>query len=353
MADARQRRGYLDWLRGVAVLIMIEAHVMDSWTADPFRQSRVFGWALIVGGFGAPLFLFLAGISVALSAASKARRSGDAAASRAVVRRGLEIFGLAFVFRLQSWILTSGPAYHLLRVDILNIMGPSIAAAAALWGLGKSSLARSLAFGVTALVLCLATPPVRAAAWLSALPDPLEGYLRPIPGLTNFVVFPWAGFLFAGGAIGVLIERRRTADAESRLQRALAAGAAGLLVAAFGGSYLPSVYSRGSSFWTSSPSYFAIRCAILTLTVVAAYLWERRSDRPTWSPVQQLGRTSLFIYWIHVEMVYGDVSRSLHRRLSLVQAVVALSCFAVLMLGVSLAKDAIARRARFRARDQS
>ena len=354
MADARQRRGYLDWLRGIAVLVMIQAHVIDSWTAEPFRQSREFGWAIIVGGFGAPLFLFLAGVSVAFSAASKARKSGDAPrAARAVARRGLEIFGLAFVFRLQSWVLSGGPARNLLRVDILNIMGPSIVAAAALWGLVKSTRGRAVAFAAAAIAVSLATPPIRSAAWLSAMPDPLEAYVRPIPGLTNFVAFPWAGFVFAGGLIGVLIEARRTRALETRLQGALAIGGAAVLVLAFSASYLPSIYARGSSFWTSSPSYFAFRCAVLTLAVVVAYAWERRSEAPRWSPLQQLGRTSLFIYWIHVEMVYGDVSRALHRRLSLTEAFMALAAFAVLMLGVSMAKDRVVARYRRRATDRS
>ena len=26
------RRGYIDWLRGISVLIMIEAHTLDAWT---------------------------------------------------------------------------------------------------------------------------------------------------------------------------------------------------------------------------------------------------------------------------------------------------------------------------------
>jgi uncharacterized membrane protein len=41
MADGRLRRGYLDWLRGLAVLIMIETHVLDSWTRFPDRETRV------------------------------------------------------------------------------------------------------------------------------------------------------------------------------------------------------------------------------------------------------------------------------------------------------------------------
>jgi len=35
----------------------------------------------------------------------RATANDQAAASRAVVRRGLEIFGLAFLFRVQAWVL--------------------------------------------------------------------------------------------------------------------------------------------------------------------------------------------------------------------------------------------------------
>src|SRR3954453_205128 len=85
------RRAYLDWLRGIAVLIMIEAHLIDSWTGAPDRHTKLFEWSMVLGGFGAPLFLLLAGVAVSLSAGSKARRgAGDKAAALAVMRRGLE-----------------------------------------------------------------------------------------------------------------------------------------------------------------------------------------------------------------------------------------------------------------------
>jgi hypothetical protein len=79
------------------------------------------------------------------------------------------------------------------------------------------------------------------------------------------------------------------------------------------------------------------------LAVALGYLWERRSHDPWWSPLQQLGRTSLFIYWIHVEMVYGAVSRPLHHALSFREAWVMLAAFVLLMLGVSMAKDRLVR----------
>ena len=52
------RRPYLDWLRGIAVLIMIEGHTLDSWTRTADRQSPWYQWAIVVAGYGAPIFLF-------------------------------------------------------------------------------------------------------------------------------------------------------------------------------------------------------------------------------------------------------------------------------------------------------
>jgi len=41
----RSRLDWLDWLRGVAVLIMIEAHTVDAWTRVADRSTLVFGRA--------------------------------------------------------------------------------------------------------------------------------------------------------------------------------------------------------------------------------------------------------------------------------------------------------------------
>ena len=63
------RRHYIDWARGVAVLIMIHAHVLDAWTAPTERKTIAFGYLNVLAGFAAPLFLWLAGFSLMLSAA--------------------------------------------------------------------------------------------------------------------------------------------------------------------------------------------------------------------------------------------------------------------------------------------
>ncbi|MBI2834520.1 MAG: DUF1624 domain-containing protein [Acidobacteria bacterium] len=337
------RRGYIDWLRGLAVLIMIEAHTVDAWTLLLDRTTPIFRWAMVVGGFGAPLFLFLAGVAVALSAAAKERKTADASrAAAAVRRRGWEIFGLAFLFRLQALIINQGSPGGLLKVDILNVMGPSIVIAAWLWQVGRTTRGRVIAGLLATIAFAMMTPIVRATPLLTPLPDPIEWYLRPYPGRTNFTMFPWAAFVFSGLIAGSLLEGTSEAR-ERRVHVWLAAVAALTTAASYGSSFLPSIYTA-SSFWTSSPTFLFMRVGLLTLVLPLAYLWERRPTGRRWSPMQQFGRTSLFIYWIHVEMVYGWLSQPLHRALPIGWVFGAFAVFTGFLFGVSLLKTWIVRR---------
>jgi surface polysaccharide O-acyltransferase-like enzyme len=214
-------------------------------------------------------------------------------------------------------------------------------AAAWLWGVARTPRGRLLAFLGATLALAFLTPPVRATALLDVLPDPLEGYLRPRPGYTNFAVFPWAAFVFAGAFVGVLVDLTRTRAAERRLNLWLGAAGAALALGAYGASYLPTPYAR-SDFWTSSPSFFFLRTGVLVSAIAAAYAWHQRPGAESrFSPLQQMGRTSLFIYWIHIELIYGLVVRPLHKSLTLGQAWLGVLVFALVMLLASLVKDRV------------
>jgi uncharacterized membrane protein len=337
------RQAYLDRVRGLAVLVMIEAHVLDGWTRVAERQRPGFGYAMILGGFGAPLFLFLAGVSLVLSAESKFRKSGDFARSwHAVHMRGWQIFGLAFLFRLQSYILTAGySGIGLLKVDILNVMGPALAFAGFAGGRVRSSGRRTALFAIIAIAIAMAAPIVRITPLLNWLPDPIEWYFRPSPTRTNFTLFPWTAFLFAGAVVGQVLSRQRESAHPGRIQLALAVVSLVIGAAGYGASFLPSIYER-SEFWTTSPTFFFLRVGLIALLVPVTYMWEQAPWRgivSRWSPIEELGRASLFVYWIHVEMVYGFISRPLRRNLSFQTAIVADVIFSVFLLGLVLLKN--------------
>ncbi|NBQ43424.1 MAG: hypothetical protein EBU23_13340, partial [Mycobacteriaceae bacterium] len=104
----------------------------------------------------------------------------------------------------------------------------------------------------------MTTPLVRQASGLAMLPDPIEAYIRPVVSLSNFALFPWAAFLFAGAIVGELVAWARPAlsEVEGASERLLQLGLlmAGLLGIGLGywASFQPSIYPV-ANFWTSSP----------------------------------------------------------------------------------------------------
>jgi len=324
---------------------MIEAHVLDAWTRLGDRDTTAYSYAMILGGFGAPLFLLLAGVMFVLSAESKYRKDGDLqAAWGGVARRGWQIFGLAFLFRLQSFVLGGGynPA-GLLKVDILNVMGPAIVLMAVVGSRSKSRMNRSVWFAIVTVAIAMLTPIVRTTSLLAWIPGPVEWYLRPSPARTNFTLFPWGGFVFAGAVIGEVITDLRTADRAFRIQMAIAAAGLTMMVVSYEMALLPSIYAA-SDFWTSSPTFFFLRVGVMALVLSLTYFWEIAPWRGLigqWSPIEELGRASLFVYWIHVEMVYGLLSRPLRRNLSLPTAIAADVAFSAFILGLVVLKNRV------------
>src|SRR4051812_49219282 len=125
----KTRLAYIDWMRGLACLLMFQTHCYDSWLGGSARQSRFFMYSQLGGTFPAPLFLFLAGISFAL-VTGKLRRNDlpPNRIARSTIRRGAEIFGFGLLFRLQEFLVSWGwaPKSDLFRVDILNNIGVSM-----------------------------------------------------------------------------------------------------------------------------------------------------------------------------------------------------------------------------------
>ncbi|HEX6211956.1 MAG TPA: heparan-alpha-glucosaminide N-acetyltransferase domain-containing protein [Methylomirabilota bacterium] len=331
------RLGYLDWLRGLAVLIMMEAHAFDAWTQPAAKAGVVYSRLMMLGGMGAPLFLFLAGVAVSLAGAAHLRRGRSTAeASRRIQRRGWQIFGYAFLLRLQSFVL--GGFYSpvgLLKVDILNVMGPSIAATAALWGAAASRQRRAALLVVVTLAATTLTPAIRASPVFGWLPDPIEWYIRPAAGHTNFTMFPWGAFVSAGAVLGLALDGAAGRWSASRVQAWVAGTGLVLAGASYWASWQPPLF-RDSSFWTTSPTYFGLRVGLMLLAVATAWAWCSRPWRAPGraSPLEEMGLGSLFVYWVHLELVYGIGGRPLRQRLTLEQSAIAFLALCVVMYGL-------------------
>jgi uncharacterized membrane protein len=311
-------------MRGLACVLMFQTHCYDSWLGGDARKSRFFMWSQLGGTLPAPLFLFLAGISFAL-VTDKLWRNGVPAdeIARTTIRRGAEIFGLGLLFRLQEYLIAWGwaPWSDLLRVDILNTIGLSMMLmGVACWIVLRfySGSHARLALGWTAAGVGMIVSLLSPLLWTSWrprwLPWPLESYLDGVHNLDEpqawlFPIFPWTAFAFIGLAVGfvLLSDGARRRGAATFLSAGT--GGIGLIYMARWLDARPHQLYAAYDFWHTSPNFFLLRVGLLLVVLAAAYLWcSWGAGQWGFSPLIQLGQTSLLVYWVHIEFVYGRLS---------------------------------------------
>ena len=349
------RLAYIDWMRGLACVMMFQTHCYDAWLGGNARKGSFFMWSQVGGTLPAPLFLFLAGISLAL-VTNKLRQKGfnPNQIARTTIRRGGEIFALGLLFRLQEFVIAWGwaPWSDLLRVDVLNIIGVSLMLMGgvcwivlALADRFQGSPSRlpvavaGTAVGV-ALAISLLTPLLWTTWRARWLPWPLESYINGVhnvgqPQATLFPIFPWAGFAFAGLAVGFLLFSDWARQRQAAMFLSAGAGGVGMIYAARWLDSRPVQLYAVYDYWHTSPEFFLLRVGLLLIVLCAAYAWCRwGAGQWGFSPLIQLGQTSLLVYWVHLEFVYGRFSILPKRVLDIRTASIGLLtiCLAMLLL---------------------
>src|SRR5271166_5628442 len=103
--DASGRLTFLDWSRGLAVVIMLQGHVFHSFDRTDLRTESPFMLSQFLGGLGPAVFLVLTGITLAFLMDRREQQGYDSLGRwKFALRRAGYLFSLAFLFRLQLWL---------------------------------------------------------------------------------------------------------------------------------------------------------------------------------------------------------------------------------------------------------
>ena len=371
----KSRLAYIDWMRGLACVLMFQTHCYDAWLGGQARLGDFYMYSQLGGTFPAPLFLFLAGISFAL-VTEKLVQKGMSVSKVALttIRRGAEILGFGLLFRLQEYLIAWGwaPKSDLLRVDVLNTIGVSMMLMGVLcWivlalcapekGVGAPSFPRSLRKGWesmpraplvfaalgTALTISLITPLLWTIWRPNWLPWPLASYIDGAhnlgtPQSSLFPLFPWSGFAFVGLAIGFILQSPWARSRETRVFFSI--GGVGLVLIEVSRwlDHQPRQLYPVYDYWHTSPEFFLIRVGMLMVILTACYAW-CRWGLAQWgfSPLIQLGQASLLVYWVHIEFVYGRFSILPKRAVGIRIASLGLLMITLMMIALSLLRTRI------------
>ena len=326
----RNRIVFLDWLRGLAAIVMLQGHTFDSFLRPELREQPAFIFSQFFGGQAAAIFLFLTGITFGLGM----NRRDDLPPWHRVtgaLRRARYLFLLAIAFRLQMWIFAfpKQPWIDLFHVDVLNLMG---ATAALLSVLALAQGMRRARWAALAGIVLAALAPVMSALDTTRIPNALRDYFVPS---ASFSMFPWGAYLAFGLAAGTGISFVRRSE-WSRVMQWSALLGFGLLIAGRYFSNLPfSIYSN-SNFWLNSPALVACKLGITLLLGSGAFLWTEYFSEG-WSWVRLLGTTSLAVYWVHVELIYGRWFSSYKASLTMWQCLAVSTVLLAAMVGMSVA----------------
>ena len=312
---------------------MLQGHVFQSFLKSDLRTGGPYMMSQFAGGMPPAIFLFLLGVTFAFLMDSQERK-GVSAAGRmfASMKRSGYLFAAAFAFRIQLWLFTLDFSEwrNIFRVDILNCMGFALLVMSPM-AIFKT-VERIRLCAILGIAIAIASPLVSGVD-VSAWPDIAKHYV--IPDFNFFGFFPWASFVAFGLSAGSILRRLKPEDVPTTMQW-LGWGGVALAFAAYTISSMSSSIYPAVDFWLNSPALIFIKLGAILMLVAFCWIWNLQTTADQWSWVRQFGMTSLLVYWVHIELVYGRWLGNFKENLNVGQTVAAAASIIALMLMLSL-----------------
>lgn len=291
-----------DWLRGVAVLVMIQTHCIAL-----LRPELKTGWFFrhldAVDGLVAPAFLFSAGFALALVQVRAGLAGHRGPQARKSFSRIFEVWLVAGLVNL-IWFPWK-PMFWFLRFDILHCIAASLTVILpVLVALARRPKLLRWVLLAIALLLFAVSP------LAEQLTGPAQLFLNARPGILDettraaFPLLPWAGYVFLGASFGATVGAMKS---ERELWTWIALLMTLGLAAWVFGSTLRNVYPP-HEFWKTNPADAARRWTLVLMLVAIFRLVER-----TWPAIigsraarslAAFGSASLSAYFFHEMLLF-------------------------------------------------
>ena len=309
-ASATGRVEFLDLVRGVFILIMVEGHTLRALLDPATKASAAFQYHELIHNLPGPAFLFASGAAFVYSTRPQwdsYRRWGPKLWRR--LSRWLAVLVIGYGLQLTHATLrrtlsetTPEQFAFLVSLNILQCICLSLI----LLQVGALAVPEMRWFFriavLAAIVIAFATPFAWDAGrewpvWLGSL---VSGRTRSI-----FPLFPYTGFALAGAAWGYQHALARERNEEAAFLRRSARFCVWLCLGSVAAALapLPQVYS---DFWYTSPLFFFLRVGILGLLTIGARHAETRLVPKLRELLAIIGKESLLIYVAHLLVLYGS-----------------------------------------------
>lgn len=315
--EVKMRYAFLDVYRGLIVILMVEGHVVRELLLPSLQTSGLFRFHELLHGVTGPGFLFGAGITFGISV--QHRWAEFLTLTTTLLRRVRKIGLLILIgyalhlpfFSLQKTLSSSTGAQwmELYSFDVLQCIGFTLFFAHLMMILVRREKWFPAFLGAAMAGVLIATPFLWEADF-TLLPAAVAAALHGSLG-SVYPLFPYSAFLFAGAfASFEFMKFAQTGREHAFMRRLVLAGVAmtaggALLLAGTNGS------GSGVEFWNSDPVIMLVKLGSLFVLLGSAWLIERQlralSNAVAIRWIVLMGIESLFVYILHLVLLYGSV----------------------------------------------
>ncbi len=308
----KDRLIFIDVMRGIAVLWMIETHVIDVVLKSVYKSGFIYNMTNLSNGFVAVSFLFCAGAGFWLAAMKKA---DDYKHFRAPLWVYLRRLGLILIIAywlhfpalsLQKFFLLDYAGWlRFFECDVLQtIVYSSLIALIILMVTPKIKYLPYI-FAVLALIVFLAAPFVWCSDPLMYMP-PFFGALFAKFPISKFPLLPWSGYFFAGTALTAYF---MSYENKKKLAQILAIVSVSLVFIIYNFNYYLNFYPSVTNWWHTSPFHSLFRvCGAIGAFSILFLLEKWYKDTRFGNAMKLCGQESLYVYVSHNMLVYGSIA---------------------------------------------
>jgi uncharacterized membrane protein len=312
--EPKHRVIFIDLMRAIAVLQMVQGHTVDVLLAQQFRSSELPVYAVwhFLRGMTAPIFMFTAGTVFTYLFRSVKKPFFQNYRVKKGLRRAALLLFIGYLLRYPSWTIVdfsqvspeSWKSFFI--VDVLQLIGLSLLLLLlTLFIVEKLKLNYTTTFIVSASLIFLISPFITNINWNLYLPAPIAAYFYSGSG-SLFPVFPWAGYVISGAVLGSFLAAKPMVFKTSRFSILLSIfGATFLLTAILSSTIINALGINVFNPQLSPETIFYRMGFVLLLTSVVSYISLKVEHIPFLLIL--IGRNTLLIYVVHLIILYGSI----------------------------------------------
>ena len=341
----KNRALFIDLLKGLALIIMIEVHVVNELLTPALKETWWFARLNFINGLVAPSFSFASGLVFVLSLQKgiEQLRTFGKEFWRKVSRIGL-IFFVGYSLHIPYYSLTkilANPTQSnlesLYTVDILQLISTGLIFLLLARILIKSeNRFYNFSLIVTAIIL-IVSPLTWKIDFTQYMPLFFANYFNKMHG-SLFPGFPWWAFVFSGAYVAkYYIKAKQNSTEKEFAKKLIILGAVFYFISVIVQYFL---FPAELANFRPNPFFFFERFGVIlfALGVFWFYLQKRENYK---SLILDVSRESLLIYWVHLQLIYREIlwGKSLiqisEKNYNLLQCLIVTAILIVLMLALA------------------